>query len=112
MTFKEIIDRVKRYYNPKPLLIIKLYEFNMRKQNPNETASEYVAALRKIAEHYEYGPILNNMPRHCPVCGTAHKLVQDRYLRGKKLYAEVLDTAIMLTCYVVNSGYLCVEICN
>ena len=45
MTFKEIIDRVKRDYNPKPLLIIKLYELNMRKQNPNETASEYVAAL-------------------------------------------------------------------
>ena len=51
LSFEDIVEKLKTHFNPKPSPIIKRYEFNTRKQQPNETISEYVAALRRIAEH-------------------------------------------------------------
>ena len=57
--------------------------------------AEYVTALRKIAEHCEYGEILNDMLRDRLVCGIADKRVQNRYLRETKLtYTEARDMAL------------------
>ena len=52
--------------------------------------AEYVTALRKIAEHCEYGNILNDMLRD-----RFDKRVQNRYLRETKLtYTEARDMAL------------------
>ena len=89
------MERVKTHFNPKPSPIIMRYEFNNRKQRPGETVAEYIAALRKIAEHCEYGEILNDMLRDRLVCGVADKKVQNRYLRESKLsYSEARDLTL------------------
>ena len=94
LEFDEIVEKVKLHYNPKPSPIIKRYEFNTRKQKSDETVSEYVAALRRIAEHCEFGATLNDMLRDRLVHGIADKRVQDRYLRETTLtYAEALMAA-------------------
>ena len=62
VTFKEMVERVRNYFNPKPSPIIKQYEFNTNKQKEGEAVAEHVAPLRKIAEYCEYTvPILNDM---------------------------------------------------
>ena len=95
LSFDEIVEKVKLHFNPKPSPIIKRYEFNTRKQKPTETVSEYVAALRRIAEHCEYGSTLNDMLRDRLVCGIADNRVQDRFLREAKLtYREALEMAL------------------
>ena len=94
-TFRELVEKVKIHFNRKPSPIIKRYEFNTRKQRPGESVAEYVAALRKIAEHCEYGGTLNDMLRDRLVCGIADKRVQNRYLREAKLtYTEARDMAL------------------
>ena len=95
LNFAEIVEKVKNHFTPKPSPIIKRFEFNTRKQKANETVSEYVAALRRIAEYCEYGATLDHMLRDRLVCGIADKRVQDRYLRESKLtYQEALEMAL------------------
>ena len=94
LEFDQIVEKVKLHFNPKPSPIVKRYEFNTRKQKPNETVAEYVAALRRIAEHCEFGTTLNDMLRDRLVHGIADKRVQDRYLREATLtYGEALSMA-------------------
>ena len=81
-TFKDLVEHVKTHFNPKPSPIIMRYEFNNQKQWPDETVAEYIAALRKIAEHYKYGEILNNMLTDMIVCGVADKKMQNGYLEN------------------------------
>ena len=88
LSFDEIVEKVKLHFNPKPSPIIKRYEFNTRKQKPTETVSEYVAALRRIAEHCEYGSTLNDMLRDRLVCGIADNRVQDRFLHEVKPHLQ------------------------
>ena len=96
LTFEQIIERVRDHFNPKPSQIIKRYEFNTRKQKEGESVAEYVAALRKIAEHCEYPvAILNDLLRDRLVCGISDKRVQQRFLQeAKLLYDEALSKAL------------------
>ena len=105
LPFEDIVEKLKTHFNPKPSPIIKRYEFNTRKQQPNETVSEYVAALQRIAEHCEYESTLNDMLRDGLVCGIA---VQDRYLHeGKLTYKEALEMAQAAETAVKDSQKLC-----
>ena len=71
------------------------FEQNTRKQE-GESVAEYVAALRKIAEHCEYPvAILNDLLRDQLVCGISDKHVQQRFLQeAKLLYDEALSKAL------------------
>lgn len=94
LSFDEIVEKVKKHFNPKLSSIIKRYKFNKRKQQLTETVSEYIAALWRIAEYYEYGDTLNDTLQDHLVCGVADKRVQVRYFRESKLtYAEALEMA-------------------
>ena len=107
LSFDEIVEKVKTHFHPKPSPIIKRFEFNMRKQKIKEMVSEYVAALRRIAEHCEYGVTLDEMLRDRLVCGIADKRVQNRYLRYSKLtYADALSMALAAETAVKDSRKL------
>ena len=80
LRFDELVDLAAKHYNPKPLPIVKRFEFNSRSQKEGETIAVYVAGLRKIAEHCEYGEVLNDMLRDRLVCGTSNKGIQRRLL--------------------------------
>ena len=59
--FSELVDLAMSHYNPKPSPIVKRYEFNCRCQKEGESIATYVAELRRIAEHCQYGAVLNDM---------------------------------------------------
>jgi hypothetical protein len=95
LSFADLVKRVKTHFNPKPSVTIKRYEFKTRKQKPGESVAKYLAALRKIAEHCDYGSSLNDMLRDRLVCGTADERVQRRYLQESTLtYATARDMAL------------------
>ena len=81
LSFADLVQRVKIHFNPKPSVTVKRYKFNTHKQKPGESVAEYIAALRKIAEHCDYGSSLNDMLKDRLVRGTADERVQRRYLR-------------------------------
>ena len=73
--FEQIVEKVTAHYNPKPLVIIKRFEFNMRVQKEGESVAEFVAALWKITEHCEFGTFLDDLLCDHLVCGVLDKKV-------------------------------------
>ena len=71
--FEELVDMVITHYNPKPSPIFKRFKFNHRCQKEGETVSQFIADCRRIAEHCEYGAVLNDMLRDRLVYGIADK---------------------------------------
>ena len=80
LRFSELVDLATRQYNPKPSPIVKRFEFNSRSQKEGESIAVFVAQLRKIAEHCDYGAVLSDMFRDRLVCGTSNKGIQRRLL--------------------------------
>ena len=60
-------------------------KFNTRNRAPGETVAAYVAALREIAEHCNYGTSLSEMLRDRLVCGVNHDGIQKKLLAEKEL---------------------------
>ena len=68
-SFKELVAKMKDHREPKPSVIVQRYQFNSRQRAPSETVAEYIAALRKLAEHCNFGETLDEMLRDRLVCG-------------------------------------------
>ena len=79
-TFQGLVDLAGKYFSPRPSPIVKRFEFNSRRQKEGESIATYVAELRKIAEHCDFGAVLSDMLRDRLVCGTVHKGIQRRLL--------------------------------
>ena len=55
----------------------------------------YVAELRKIVEHCEYGPVLSVMLRDRLVCGTSNKGIQRRLLlQTDMMFDRAMEVAL------------------
>ena len=79
-TFQGLVDLAGKYFSPRPSPIVKRFEFNSRRQKEGESIATYVAELRKIAEHCDFGAVLSDMLRDRLVCGAVHKGIQRRLL--------------------------------
>ena len=71
LLFDEFVDLAK-HFKLKPSPIVKRFKFNSRRQKEGESIAVCVAELRKIAEHCEYGAVLNDMLCDRLVCGTCN----------------------------------------
>ena len=95
LSYEELVEIVATHYNPKPSPIIKRFEFNTRCQEESESIANYIAALRSIAEHCNYGDTLNDMLRDRLVCGIRDKRVQRRLLQESELsFDQAKDIAL------------------
>ena len=91
----EIVGKARAHFNPKPSPIVKRYEFNTRRQARGESINTYVAALRSIAEHCEYGAVLSDMLRDRLVCGIHDQGIQRRLLQQTDLtFDKALEVAL------------------
>ena len=68
-TLDEIVDTLKQHYEPKPVVIAERFRFHRRQQAAGETVKDYVAELRRLATHCEFGSFLNEALRDRFVCG-------------------------------------------
>ena len=93
-TLKELMDLVKEHLQPAPSVIMQRFNFNGRMQKGEEAVAEYVAELRRIAEHCEFKDALDEMLRDRLVCGIKDTRVQRRLLAEPKLtFAKALEIA-------------------
>ena len=79
MSYADMVKLVKDYYNPKPSPIVR-FHFNSRSRAQGESIASYVAALRDLALHCDYGDRLSEMLRDRLVHGVNHKSIQRRLL--------------------------------
>ena len=93
LSYDELVSKVKDHKEPAPSVIVRRFQFNTRNQKPSESVSEYIAVLRKAAEHCNYGDSLSEMLRDRLVCGITNSAVQKRLLAEKDL---TLDKAVSL----------------
>ena len=70
------------------------YKFNIRSQHSSESVADFVAALRRLAEHCNYGTNLEEMLCDRIVCGVSDVRVQRRLLSEKSL---TFQTALSTT---------------
>lgn len=87
-SYKDLTDLLQSHYNPKPSEIVQRFKFNSRTRAANETVTEYVAVLRELAQHCNYGDKLKEMLRDRVVCGIADDRMQRRLLAEPELTFE------------------------
>ena len=92
-SFDDLVAKVKEHKEPQPSVIVRRFQFNTRRQHAGESIAEYVAVLRKAAEHGSFGNSLSEMLRDRLVCGITDTTVQKRLLAEREL---TLDKAISL----------------
>lgn len=58
-TYQAIVDVQTQLFLPKPFVIAKRFRFYRLKQEEGEFVTMFVSALRKLAQHCDFGPALN-----------------------------------------------------
>ena len=63
LTFEELAKLLRDHLQPRPNTIAQRYEFFKRDRLPNETVTEYLAALNSLSEFCEFGDKLEEYLR-------------------------------------------------
>ena len=74
-TFKKIVGTLEKHFSPKPSEKVERYKFHNRNRNEDEGVAAYMADLRKLNEHYNFGDSLPEMLRDRLVCGINNKKI-------------------------------------
>ena len=77
-TFAQLVEKVKVHREPKASIIVRRFQFHSRIRALDETVADYVAALRRLAEHCEFNDMLQEMLRDRFVCGINNSAIQKR----------------------------------
>ena len=80
-----ILSKLEEYFKPKRNVIYERYIFRTTQQEPNETISEYVTKLRRLAASCDFGTLKEDMIRDRIVIGTSDEEVRSRLLRNPSL---------------------------
>ncbi|UYV70129.1 K02A2.6-like [Cordylochernes scorpioides] len=86
--WEEIVAGIKKYFDPTPNIIVQRFKFAKRLQMPNETISEFITALKKIAEKCEF-PVVEDRLRDALVCGILNEEIQSMLLMNSMLTFRV-----------------------
>jgi hypothetical protein len=90
-TFEVLIDHLNKHLNSKPLVIAERFRFHERDQKQGETTMQYIAELRNLAIHYNFGDNLGDTRLDRFVCGLRHENIQKNLLSKDDL---TLDLAV------------------
>ena len=84
-SYSELVTLVGEHYHPKPSTTVQRFKFNSRVRQTGESISTFVAALRQLTEHCEFGPLLEDMLSDRLVCGVGDERIQRRLLAEPSL---------------------------
>ena len=96
-TFDEIVSTLQKHLNPTPLEIAERFRFYKRNQQEGESVLNYVAVLRKLTTHCNFGSNLDETLRDRLVCGLNNQQIQKRLLAESKLkFSKAVDIAVAM----------------
>ena len=84
-SYEDLAKLLQDHFMPKPSAIVQRFRFNARSQQPGETIAMFLAELRHLSEHCEFGITLDEMLRDRLVCGVRDIRIQRRLLAEPKL---------------------------
>ena len=73
---KETLEKLENHYSPKPSVIVERFKFHSRSRLERENVAEFVAGLRRLSEHCQFGTTLEDMLRDRLVCGISDDRIQ------------------------------------
>ena len=79
-TFAELVDAVHKHYVPRPSIIVHRFRFHSCSRSKGDSVATFVAELRRLTEHCEFGAVLDDMLRDRLVCGINKPRLQRRLL--------------------------------
>jgi hypothetical protein len=62
-TYDELVKKLTEHYSPTPSEVMQRFRFNSRSRKTEESVAAYMADLRRLAEHCNYGDTLDKMLR-------------------------------------------------
>jgi hypothetical protein len=95
--FDEIVSTLQKHLNPKPLEIAERFRFHKRNQQEGESMLSYVAELKKLTTHCNFGSNLEEILRDRLVCGLSNQQIQKGLLAESKLkFSKAVDIAVAM----------------
>ena len=96
-SYEDLAKLLQDHFMPKPSAIVQRFKFNTRSQQPGETIAMFLAELRHLSEHCEFGITLDEMLRDRLVCGVRDIRIQRRLLAEPKLTLKrALDLSLAI----------------
>lgn len=94
MTYVALTKLLRDHFCPQPLKYAERYKLRERKQHPEESMHDYVAALRKLAKHCQFGTFLDEALTMQLISGVKCSTTQKRLLVEKDLtFAKATEIA-------------------
>lgn len=84
-SYDDIVKILGDHYSPKPLIIAERFRFHKRNQEDGKSVAQFVADLKRLSEHCEFGMVLNDTIRDRLVCGLSNESIQKRLLSEANL---------------------------
>ena len=78
--YDELVALVGNHHNPKPSVIVQRFKFHSHFRKQGQSVSAFVAELRQLSEHCDFGTVLDDMLRDRLVCGINNDTIQRRLL--------------------------------
>ncbi|XP_037279525.2 uncharacterized protein LOC119172499 isoform X1 [Rhipicephalus microplus] len=103
LTYKEVVQSLNEYYDPKKHEITESYKFFNRSQLPGESVSAFLVAIRRIADNCNFGTSLDRMLRDRIVCGVRSVALRKQMLAKKDLTLEEAE-ALALSVEAAENG--------
>ncbi len=103
-TYAQLKELLLEHINPPPNVISQRFLFHRRERRTGETVKTYVAELRKLSEHCNFGERLEEDLRDKFVSGLGDPVVQQKLLAIKDLTFKVaVETAVAMEAAVINA---------
>ena len=72
------MDVLKAHFEPKHIVIAERFHFHRRAQAKGESISDYLAELRRLSTHCEFGAYLKEALRDRLMCGLWNESIQKK----------------------------------
>lgn len=90
----DLTAELKKHYEPKRVVIAEWFNFHWRNQASDESISDYIAELRKLAINCDFGDYLEESLRDRFVCGLRNETTQKQLLTEADLtFKRAVDIA-------------------
>ncbi|XP_070377793.1 uncharacterized protein [Dermacentor albipictus] len=97
VAYDEIVRRLSNHFSPRLSVTVQRFKFGTRQQQPGESIADYIAELRRLSEHCDFGASLDDMLRDRLVCGVRSETLQLRLLAEPELtFATAREKAIAM----------------
>ena len=94
ISLMQLWEGAAAHYHPKPSRAVQRLRFNSRVCQPGESVAMYLAELKSLSEHCDFGDALDDMLRDRIVCGIQDQRTQPRLLAETDLtFKRVFEVA-------------------